>query len=385
MGNRLTSTAVAGAWTYNDNNELQSYNGVSFTYDANGNTIGKIENGVVWTYTYNVENRIVAAESQNVSAQYYYDPFGRRLWKEVDGVRTYYMYADEGLVAEMDASGNATKTYGWKPGGTWGTDPLFMKVNEAYYYYHNDHLGTPQKLTDADGATVWSALYSSFGKAQVIPASTVTNNLRFPGQYYDAETGLYYNRFRYYDPEIGRYLRNDPIINDINLYGYVQNNPLNIIDIYGLQIFDPRDLIPFSEFNFPSDLKNFPGMELLSGDLNNISSHPTIENCMYRCLLNNNGPKSVVMSIFFAVSSIMCPAEYKLLHEVIYWLSVYSDVDSFFMTNYCARDCFANIYKYDAPRYDYFKNTVFEIRGENKIEVEIGNEKTNIDYPVILL
>ena len=237
VGNRLTSTAVAGAWTYNDNNELQSYNGVTFAYDNNGNTTRKLDASTVWTYTYNVEDRMISAENSTTTAEYYYDPFGRRLWKDVDGVRTCYMYSDEGLAAEMDASGNVTKTYGWKPDGTWGTDPLFMKAEGEYYYYHNDHLGTPQKLTDADGATVWSALYTSFGEAQVVPASTITNNLRFPGQYYEAETGLHYNFWRYYDSNSGRYLSNDPIgmlNNDINLFGYTNNNPENWTDVLGL-------------------------------------------------------------------------------------------------------------------------------------------------------
>ena len=110
------------------------------------------------------------------------------------------------------------------------------KAEGEYYYYHNEHLGTPQKLTDADGATVWSALYSSFGEAQVIPASTIENNLRFPGQYFDTETGLHYNFFRYYDPSIGKYITPDPIgiDSDLNLYNYCFSNPINIFDEEGL-------------------------------------------------------------------------------------------------------------------------------------------------------
>ena len=245
VGNRLTDTQKPGSWTYNDNNELLSAPFATYTYDENGSTIGKIENGVTWTYTYNVENRMVTAQSFTTTAQYYYDPFGRRLSKTVNGVTTYFYYADEGLVAEMDASGNVTKTYGWKHDGTWGTDPLFMKSDGEYYYYHNDHLGTPQKLTDADGNTVWSAMYSSFDEAQVIPASTVANNLRFPGQYYDAETGLHYNYNRYYDQETGRYLTSDPIGLDsgMNLYVYANNNPIKLSDPKGLEVpFD--DYIP---------------------------------------------------------------------------------------------------------------------------------------------
>ncbi len=170
-----------------------------------------------------------------MTASYYYDPFGRRLWKEVNGVRTYYHYADEGLVAEMDSAGNVGKSYGYKPGSVWGTDPLFMKIGGNYYFYHNDHLGTPQKMTASNGAVVWSAKYESFGNATV-EVETVVNNLRFPGQYYDGETGLHWNYWRYYDPGIGRYLRVDPIYfnGGINLYAYAYNNSICSYDSEGL-------------------------------------------------------------------------------------------------------------------------------------------------------
>jgi RHS repeat-associated protein len=103
------------------------------------------------------------------------------------------------------------------------------------YYYHNDHLGTPQKMTDASGTVVWSADYKPFGEA-TITVSTITNNLRFPGQYYDAETGLNYNYFRDYNPAIGRYVEADPIglMGGSNPFIYVENNPLIIFDPYGL-------------------------------------------------------------------------------------------------------------------------------------------------------
>jgi RHS repeat-associated protein len=172
-----------------------------------------------------------------IESSYYYDPFGRRLWKEVAGVRTYFVYADEGLVAEVDEAGNVVKTYGYRPGSTWTTDPLFMKVSGVYYFYQNDHLGTPQKLTAVNGAVVWSAKYSSFGEADVDPSFTITNNLRFPGQYFDQETGLHYNWHRYYDPVSGRYLRPDPIglIGGVNLFIYVLNNSNKWIDPLGLR------------------------------------------------------------------------------------------------------------------------------------------------------
>ena len=213
VGNRLTSSDTTGTWSYNENNELNAYNDTSYEYDANGNMVQKTVASVVTNYIYNVEDRLTEVRdgSDSLIASYYYDPFGRRLWKDVDGVRTYFVYSDEGLIGEYEANGTEIKTYGYRPGSTWMTDPLFMKEGDNYYFYHNDHLGTHQKMTAMNGSVVWSAKYSSFGEAEVEDSSSVTNNLRFPGQYYDQETGLHYNYHRYYDPRTGRYLEPDPV------------------------------------------------------------------------------------------------------------------------------------------------------------------------------
>jgi RHS repeat-associated protein len=238
VGNRLTSAAVTGSWTYNANNELSDYDGVSFEYDANGNTTRKTGDGTVTVFAYDVDNRMVRVEdgSGTVTANYYYDPFGRRLWKEAGGTRTCFLYADEGLVGEYDGAGAEIKTYGYKPGSAWTTDPLFMKQGGQYFFYQNDHLGTPQKITNVNGGVVWSAKYESFGKAQAEAGSTVENNLRFPGQYVDQETGLHYNYHRYYETGIGRYLTPDPIglAGDINPFTYTSNSPINNFDPAGL-------------------------------------------------------------------------------------------------------------------------------------------------------
>jgi len=170
---------------------------------------------------------------QGWPCEYYYDPFGRRLWKDVGSVRTYYQYADEGLIGEYDASGNEIKIYGWAPDSLWGADPIFLKVEGTYYWYQNNHHGTPQKLIATSGAVVWEAVYESFGNVQIV-AEEITNNLRFAGQYYDQETGLHYNWYRYYDPTAGRYLQTDPLGDGLNLYAYCFNNPHTWIDPSGL-------------------------------------------------------------------------------------------------------------------------------------------------------
>ena len=103
------------------------------------------------------------------------------------------------------------------------------------YYVISDHLGTPQQIVDSAGTVVWKAAFLPFGKAQVL-TETVSNNIRFPGQYFDAETGLHYNWNRYYDPDTGRYLTPDPIGLDggLNLYAYVAGDPVNGLDPTGL-------------------------------------------------------------------------------------------------------------------------------------------------------
>lgn len=101
--------------------------------------------------------------------------------------------------------------------------------DEEVYYYGNDQLGTPEILTDSTNTVVWKAIYKPFDEAEVNTHSTVENNFRFSGQYYDSETGLHYNYNRYYDPNTGRYLTADPIglAGGVNLFAYDFNNPMN--------------------------------------------------------------------------------------------------------------------------------------------------------------
>ena len=239
VGNRTSAGNAEGEIVHNRNNELERYGELEYEYDANGNMTEIILSGqVVFVYHYNADNRLIKVEggNNNTIAEYYYDPFGRRLWKDANQTRTYFFYSDEGLIAEYDVSGSEVRSYGYQPDSTWTTDPLFLKQAGSYYFYQNDHLGTPQKLVAQNGAVVWSAQYAAFGKA-VIEVETITNNLRFPGQYFDAETGLHYNWHRYYDPAIGRYLRTDPIGfegSDVNWYRYAQENPIRMIDPFGL-------------------------------------------------------------------------------------------------------------------------------------------------------
>jgi RHS repeat-associated protein len=112
---------------------------------------------------------------------------------------------------------------------------------------HTDHLGTPQLITDSNQNVVWDATYDPFGQAN-ITIETVTNNLRFPGQLYDEETGLHHNGWRTYDPSLGRYLTSDSIglLGGTNTYIYVSANPILYSDPTGLKTFQctkPLDAI----------------------------------------------------------------------------------------------------------------------------------------------
>jgi len=232
LGNRLN-----GGATFDGNNALLSVDEAVFEYDANGNLVRKSVGAEVTVFVYDVADRLVRVEdgSGGVVAEYYYSPFGRRLFKEVEGVRTYFVYSDEGLVGEFDESGVELRGYGFRPSSTWTTNPLFLKVGGEYFLFLNDHLGTPQKIVDSEGNVVWEGVYESFGKARVL-VSVVESNLRFAGQYFDFETGLHYNYFRFYDPGTGRYFRVDPIglQGGMNTYGYVTGNSINSVDPLGL-------------------------------------------------------------------------------------------------------------------------------------------------------
>jgi RHS repeat-associated protein len=117
------------------------------------------------------------------------------------------------------------------------TDPQTLTRNSTTYYYHNDHLGTPQSLTDQNGQIVWQAERDAFGNSQENTQS-ITNNLGFAGQYLDRESGLYYNWHRYYDAGVGRYIETDPIglAGGINTYAYVKGNPVRFVDQRGLAV-----------------------------------------------------------------------------------------------------------------------------------------------------
>jgi RHS repeat-associated protein len=239
VGNRLSSTAH-NDWTYNNRNELVSYDGISYTYDANGNTLTKIDASGLARYTYDYDNRLIRVDFPEGSyANYKYDVFGKRVEKDVNGTVTRYVYDGNVPLAEYDGFGTLQRTY---IHGATDTNPSFWQDANGVFFFHHDHLSTPTLVTAVDGTVVWQATFDTFGQASM-STETVENNFRFPGQYFDSETGLHYNWHRYYSPETGRYITSDPLgeLSDplgeqggMNLYVYSSNNPLLFIDYTGL-------------------------------------------------------------------------------------------------------------------------------------------------------
>ncbi|HEY3489022.1 MAG TPA: RHS repeat-associated core domain-containing protein [Candidatus Deferrimicrobiaceae bacterium] len=198
------------------------------------------------TLVYNQNQRLIQLFDQGVlKGQYGYDGKGRRVLKTVGGTSTVFHYdISDRLIEETDVLGHLLVDYVYR-----GVQPLVQVrkqgVSEAASYYHLDHLGTPKVMTDAARNVVWRVDSDPFGNEAGTPLKTVENNLRFPGQYYDQETGLNYNFHRDYDPKTGRYVEADPIgiRGGINIYAYAKNNSISETDVTGLWSTDAHNAI----------------------------------------------------------------------------------------------------------------------------------------------
>ncbi|MBB2494208.1 RHS repeat-associated core domain-containing protein [Aquipseudomonas ullengensis] len=209
-----------------------------YDYDVYGNLVRERRGAgqkLVTEYRYDCQHRLIGASLPNGSqVQYRYDAFGRRIAKVVDGKISEFLWQGERLIAE---SGPAHyRSYIYEPGTF---RPLVMLQGEGAaaepFYYQLDHLGTPLELTSTAGEILWSAQYRAYGNVAKLEIADLDNPLRFQGQYFDAETGLHYNRHRYYNPSTGSFLTPDPIklAGGLNNYRYVPN-PTGWVDPLGL-------------------------------------------------------------------------------------------------------------------------------------------------------
>jgi RHS repeat-associated protein len=221
---RTGTPQAAPSATYNVNNQLTQWKGASLTYDANGNLTSDGTN----TYTWNARNQLVAI-SGATSASFQYDPFGRRVSKTISGM-TQYLYDGANPVQEISGTSTSANLL------TGGLDEYFQRTDSAgARSFLTDALGGTLALADSSGALQTQYTFEPFGNTSVTGATT-TNSFAYTGRELDA-TGLYFNRARYYNPSLQRFISEDPIgfNGGINFYAYTANSPTNLTDPFGLQ------------------------------------------------------------------------------------------------------------------------------------------------------
>jgi RHS repeat-associated protein len=234
VGNRLGSLSVS-PYTYNSSNEMATDPVGSYTYDANGNMLTKPDGTA---YTWDVNNRLtqVTLPGTGGTVTFKYDPFGRRAQKAftVSGTTTTtnYVYDGSTLLEETDQSGSVLARFTQSPAAD---EPLAQVSSGTTNYYEQDGVGSVTSLSSGTGVLLNTYKYDSYGQPTTSTGS-LPNSFRYTGREFDAEIGLYNYRARLYDQNVGRFISEDPIgLNGgINLYGYVSNNPVVLVDPTGL-------------------------------------------------------------------------------------------------------------------------------------------------------
>jgi RHS repeat-associated protein len=193
------------------------------------------------TYQYDSRDFLVGIEGPDLSYQAVHDGLGRRTKKTVNGKTWHYYWDTDRLAAEVFPDGRL-RVYAY-PDAFAMVPMLFLDYDSVdadpasgkRYHLYTDHLGCPELVLDDAGKMVWRARIDPYGTAHVDVGADFHQPLRWPGHYFDAETGLHDNRFRTYSPELGRYLQSDPSGTEggLNLYAYT-DNPLRTVDLQGL-------------------------------------------------------------------------------------------------------------------------------------------------------
>lgn len=239
MGNRQNNNAQ-----FDVANRLTEDDDLIYTYDSSGNRTRKLNktSGETALYSYNSVNQLLRYQAYpssdltttpTANYRYTYGPLGRRWSKtnNITGITTHFYWSGSSLVGEK--TNEIKRRYILE-----GTTPIAFVENGQLYHYLKDHLGTAHEIIDDSGNLVWQGDYDSFGRVSV-NVSAVDNNLRYAGQYFDEESGLHYNYYRYYDPSTGGYITSDPLglYDGPNTYIYVKNNPIIYTDPLGLWSF----------------------------------------------------------------------------------------------------------------------------------------------------
>jgi len=249
-GGAFARTTIPPALTtvsYNANNQQTTFGTNTLTYDLNGNLATVTDAGVTTTYTWNARNQLTGIASTGFAASFTYDSFGRRTGKTVQGTTTNFVY--DGLNPVQEKAG-ATVTANLLTG--LGIDEFFTRTDGVgVRALLPDALGSTVALGDSTGTVQTQYTYEPFGYATQTGLAS-TNSYKYTGREDDG-TGLYFYRARYYHPRLQRFIAEDPIGfagGDVNLYGYVDNNPQSFRD--------PRGLASIS---VPLDFPNIPAMQ----------------------------------------------------------------------------------------------------------------------------
>lgn len=228
-----TSSHQSATNTHDENNRLTQDTQFSYVYDDNGNLIQKTDllSSQVTEYSWDAQNQLIAVNDGTNSITYAYDGLGRRIGKTVNGVTTDYFYDGDHILIEQLSTGELKGIYHH---GAQIDQILVREDATNSYYYYADHLGSVRQII-RNGTEVSNTYeYDAYGN---ITSSTGSahNPFLFTGREYDAETGLYYYRARYYDSNAGRFISEDPLlfIDGLNINAYVGNNPLNAVDPFG--------------------------------------------------------------------------------------------------------------------------------------------------------
>lgn len=286
VGNRTSSGGAANV--YDANSEKILDDGMyTYVFDNNWNVTYKSSksSGISYAYSYNSRNelKIVSIMDAPLSGnllrkiEYKYDPLGRRIERKVtdiehpnDSYQKFFAYDGDNIVAEMDANNRVLASYTFSPMGpddvlavhftshavpaAQGGDPIsskyIMATSVGNFYYLKDHLNTVTDVIDSNGTVVQKHEFFSYGSLRSVKNSAgadvtwdlapIKSTFLFAGREYEPETGLYYNRARYYDPTTGRFLQKDSDPGDItkpaavvNKYIYGSNNPIMMMDPSG--------------------------------------------------------------------------------------------------------------------------------------------------------
>lgn len=246
VGNRLESNKADASITVNyqyeaNSNRLDQLDAQATSLDDTGNTL----NDTKRLYSYRNSNLMTRMEDINTGQEtrYSYNSQNQRMSKRLpNNSITLFVYGQQGeLIGEYDNTGNRVREYIYSDQE--GIDLVaFVDANGDIFYVHTDHLATPRMVSDASQTIVWRWISDAFGMGAAIEdpdndSTDVVLNHRFPGQYYDQESGLHYSLGGYYDPEHGRYLSSDPIgvEGGLNTFEYASSKPLSFYDERGLK------------------------------------------------------------------------------------------------------------------------------------------------------